>query len=77
MIDHEKFLKNFPANPDGYRLPPAGFEPHLSRAGFSNHNGPFYQKLDGHDSYRGFYVLDRHCNSMGVTQLQRLWIYGR
>jgi len=48
-------------------MPPSGFEPHLSGGGYSRHNGPFYQKLDGYDSYRGFYVLERHCNSMGIA----------
>jgi len=67
MTEHDTFLQNFPPNPDGYKLPPPGFEPHLSAAGFSNHNGPFYQKIEGHKNYRGFYVLDRHCNSMGIA----------
>jgi acyl-coenzyme A thioesterase PaaI-like protein len=67
MTDHDKFLQNFPAEAGGYRLPPPGFEPHLSAGGYSNHHGPFYQKLDGHDNYRGFYVLERHCNSMGIA----------
>ncbi len=64
---HNKFLENFLPEPDGYRDPPAGFEPHLSAGGFSRHNGPFYQKIEGHDNYRGFYVLERHCNSMGIA----------
>lgn len=67
MTDHDKFLENFPPEPEGYKLPPPGFEPHLSAGGYSRHNGPFYQKLDGHDNYRGFYVLERHCNSMGIA----------
>ncbi len=66
-FDHDKFLENFPPETDGYQLPPPGFEPHLSAGGFSRHNGPFYQKLEGHDNYRGFYVLERHCNSMGIA----------
>ncbi|MEP5323239.1 PaaI family thioesterase, partial [Marinobacter alexandrii] len=24
-------------------------------------------KIDGYKNYRGFYVLDRHCNSMGIA----------
>jgi acyl-coenzyme A thioesterase PaaI-like protein len=67
MTDHDEFLKNFPAEANGYQLPPPGFEPHLSAGGYSRHNGPFYQKLDGRDNYRGFYVLERHCNSMGIA----------
>ena len=67
MNDHDQFLQNFPPEPDGYRLPPAGFEPQLSAGGYSRHNGPFYQKLVGQENYRGFYVLDRHCNSMGIA----------
>jgi acyl-coenzyme A thioesterase PaaI-like protein len=67
MTDHDKFLENFPAEANGYKLPPPGFEPHLSAGGYSRHNGPFYQKLEGHNNYRGFYVLERHCNSMGIA----------
>jgi acyl-coenzyme A thioesterase PaaI-like protein len=66
-MDHDTFLSHFPAEKDGYRLPPDGFEPHLSAGGYSNHNGPFYQKLVGQENYRGFYLLDRHCNSMGIA----------
>ncbi|MCX2980460.1 PaaI family thioesterase [Halieaceae bacterium IMCC14734] len=67
MTEHDDFLSNFPPEPSGYRLPPAGFTPHLSAGGFSRHNGPFYQKLVGQENYRGFYVLERHCNSMGIA----------
>jgi acyl-coenzyme A thioesterase PaaI-like protein len=67
MTEHDKFLENFPRQANGYKLPPPGFEPHLSAGGYSVHNGPFYQKLDGHDNYRGFYLLERHCNSMGIA----------
>ena len=67
MTSHDEFLENFPPEPRGYRLPPEGFEPHLSAGGFSRHNGPFYQKLVGEKNFRGFYVLDRHCNSMGIA----------
>jgi uncharacterized protein (TIGR00369 family) len=67
MTEHDIFLQNFLPEADGYQLPPAGYKPHLSSGGFSVHNGPFYQKLDGHDNYRGFYVLERHCNSMGIA----------
>ena len=66
-MDHDTFLTHFPPESGGYRLPPDGFEPHLSAGGYSNHNGPFYQKLVGQDNYRGFYLLDRHCNSMGIA----------
>lgn len=67
MTDATDKLQKYPANPGGYQQPPAGFEPHVSSGGFSNHNGPFYQQLDGKESYRGFYVLDRHTNGMGIT----------
>lgn len=67
MTEHEKFLQNFPPNSDGYQEPPEGFKPHLSAGGYSNHNGPFYQKIEGHNNFRGFYVLDRHCNSMDIA----------
>ena len=65
--DREAFLANFPPEANGYRDPPEGFEPHLSAGGYSRHNGPFYQKIVGHENYRGFYVLERHCNSMGIA----------
>lgn len=65
--EHDAFLANFPPEPDGYRLPPEGFKPHLSASGYSRHNGPFYQKIVGYENYRGFYVLERHCNSMGIA----------
>lgn len=67
MTSRDEFLANFPPEPGGHRLPPQGFEPHLSAGGYSRHNGPFYQKLVGFDNYRGFYVLGRHCNSYGIA----------
>ena len=67
MDDLTDNFDKYPPNPAGYKKPPAGFEPHFSSGGFSNHNGPFYQKLDGENSYRGFYILDRHTNGIGIA----------
>ena len=67
MTELDTRLKHFPHNPAGHKQPPQGFEPHVSSGGFSNHNGPFYQKIDGDNNYRGFYVLDRHTNGIGIT----------
>jgi len=59
MNDLTDNFDKYPPNPAGYKKPPAGFEPHFSSGGFSNHNGPFYQKLDGENSYRGFYKIGK------------------
>ncbi|MEL6858351.1 MAG: PaaI family thioesterase [Pseudomonadota bacterium] len=44
---------------------PEGFAISNSRGGFSNHNGPVYEASAADDTRSGFFVLDRHCNSMG------------
>lgn len=67
MTDQEHILSKFPNEPNGHKQPPEGFKPHVSSGGFSNHNGPFYQKIDGDNNYRGFYVLDRHTNGIGIA----------
>ena len=66
-MNDEEILAKFPQVEGGFREPPEGFRPHLSGGEYSNHNGPFYQKLVGRENYRGFYVLERHCNSMGIA----------
>ena len=44
---------------------PDGFAISKSRGAFSNHNGPVYEASAKQDARSGFFVLDRHCNSMG------------
>ncbi len=63
----DDYLAQFAPEPGGHRRPPEGYEPHMSAGGFTRHNGPFYRRLDGAVAYRGFYVLSRHCNSMGIA----------
>jgi len=43
--------------------PPTGFVPFPSRGHFSEHVGPYFQHSDG---TQAFFVLERHCNSLGV-----------
>ena len=44
---------------------PEGFAVSQSRGAFSNHNGPVYEAIAKDDTRSGFFILDRHCNSMG------------
>ena len=50
-----------------HKEPPEGFREHRTRSGFSQHNGPTYEKVEDGSVYRGFYVLGRHCNSLGIV----------
>ncbi|MEM1148798.1 MAG: PaaI family thioesterase [Pseudomonadota bacterium] len=45
---------------------PDGFVLSQSRGAFSNHNGPVYEAVSEGQLRCGLYVLDRHCNSMGI-----------
>lgn len=45
---------------------PAGFELAVSRGKFTNHNGPVFVATAKGDLRSGLFVLDRHCNSMGI-----------
>ncbi|HEX6859538.1 MAG TPA: PaaI family thioesterase [Caulobacteraceae bacterium] len=47
--------------------PPEGFTP-SARGPFTAYNGPFFHKLNADGSFEhAFYVLKRHCNSMGIA----------
>lgn len=55
-------LEDLPASakiPDGFVLAE-------SRGKFTNHNGPVFVAEAEGDLRSGLYVLDRHCNSMGI-----------
>ena len=47
--------------------PPEGFSLSRSRGPYSTHNGPWYDRIDGDRFERGFWVLERHCNSFGLV----------
>lgn len=49
------------------REPPEGFQPSRGRGPFSTHNGPFYDRTRDGRFERGFFVLERHCNSFGLA----------
>lgn len=51
----------------GAAVPPDGFEPSRGRGPFSTRNGPFYDRVREGRFERGFFVLDRHCNSFGLA----------
>ena len=47
--------------------PPAGFSLVTSSGGFSTHNGPYFEKRVEGRVLRGFRVLPRHANSLGIV----------
>ena len=51
--------------PDGVVIP-EGFAPAQSRGHFTNHNGPVFTATAPGDLRSALFVLDRHCNSMGI-----------
>jgi uncharacterized protein (TIGR00369 family) len=54
-----------PAAPD--LTPPEGFVTMERRGLFPLHNGPFYHRPDAEHVQHGFFVLDRHCNGLGLA----------
>ena len=48
------------------RQPPEGFALSRGRGPYSTHNGPWYDRIEGERFERGFFVLERHCNSFGI-----------
>lgn len=47
--------------------PPDGFALSRGRGPFTQHNGPLFDRGLGEGRFeRGFYVLERHCNSFGL-----------
>ncbi len=51
--------------PDHFTIPD-GFTLARSRGKFTNHNGPVFTATAPGDLRSGLFVLDRHCNSMGI-----------
>lgn len=49
------------------RTAPGGFALSKGRGPFSTRNGPFYDRRTADGVERGFWVLDRHCNSFGIA----------
>ena len=46
--------------------PPEGFQP-SARGPFTTHNGPFFHRARADGGEQAFYVLKRHCNSLGIV----------
>lgn len=52
---------------DGVPEPPEGFR-RSSRGPFTSHNGPmFHREVEGAAPQHAFFVLARHCNSLGIV----------
>lgn len=49
------------------RPPPEGFRLSKGRGPYSSHNGPWYDRVEGERFERGFWMLERHCNSFGLA----------
>jgi uncharacterized protein (TIGR00369 family) len=47
--------------------PPEGFVAFARRGPFTDYNGPFYHKPNPSLVEHGFFVLPRHCNSLGIA----------
>lgn len=46
--------------------PPEGFKP-SARGPYSTHNGPFFHRSSEAGLEHAFFVLPRHCNSIGIV----------
>ena len=47
--------------------PPEGYAPVIGRGAFTTHNGPYFNGPSDQDrSRQAFFVLNRHCNSVGI-----------
>ena len=47
--------------------PPEGYTPVVGRGAFTTHNGPYFNGPSDRDvSRQAFFVLNRHCNSVGI-----------
>jgi len=51
---------------DSVPAPPEGFKP-SSRGPYSTHNGPFFHRSSEKGLEHAFFVLPRHCNSIGIV----------
>jgi uncharacterized protein (TIGR00369 family) len=47
--------------------PPEGFVEELTRGPFSTHNGPYFTARPAVGAAKAFFVLPRHCNSLGIV----------
>ena len=45
---------------------PAGFKP-SARGPYTTHNGPFFHRIEDDRLEHAFFVLKRHCNSLGIV----------
>jgi len=46
--------------------PPEGFKP-SARGPYTTHNGPFFHRSTSETLEHAFFVLKRHCNSLGIV----------
>ena len=47
--------------------PPEGYAPVVGRGAFTTHNGPYFNGPSDKDrSRQAFYILARHCNTVGI-----------
>ena len=46
--------------------PPEGFKP-SARGPYTTHNGPFFHRVEDDRLEHAFFVLKRHCNSLGIV----------
>ena len=46
--------------------PPEGFKP-SARGPYTTHNGPFFHRIEDDRLEHCFFVLKRHCNSLGIV----------
>ena len=47
--------------------PPEGYEPVFGRGAFTTHNGPYFNgPSDKERSRQAFFILNRHCNTVGI-----------
>lgn len=46
--------------------PPPGFKP-SARGPYTTHNGPFFHRIEDDRLEHAFFVLKRHCNSLGIV----------
>ncbi len=46
--------------------PPEGFKP-SARGPYTTHNGPFFHRATPETLEHAFFVLKRHCNSLGIV----------
>ncbi|MFZ4606284.1 MAG: PaaI family thioesterase [Caulobacter sp.] len=46
--------------------PPEGFKP-SARGPYTTHNGPFFHRIEQDRLEHCFFVLKRHCNSLGIV----------